>query len=121
MRRHHWLAIFCLLLGFQFQIDSADADEIGFIEKFALAADREAVLKELIPGTEDYYYFHCLHYQNTEQFDKVDAMLNRWIKSFDYKYRAKQSISAKAREIVNRQMILTLTVKQNNLSEYSEF
>ena len=120
MRRHHWLAIFCLLLGFQFQIDSADADEIGFIEKFALAADREAVLKELIPGTEDYYYFHCLHYQNTEQFDKVDAMLNRWIKSFDYKYRAKQSISAKAREIVNRQMILTYSKNPKKSLEYLE-
>ena len=120
MRRNHWLAIFCLLLGFQFQIDSADADEIGFIEKFALAADREAVLKELIPGTEDYYYFHCLHYQNTEQFDKVDTMLNRWIKSFDYKYRAKQSISAKAREIVNRQMILTYSQNPKKSLEYLE-
>ena len=120
MRRNHWLAFFCLLLGFQFQFDSARGDEIGFIEKFALAADREAVLKELIPGTEDYYYFHCLHYQNTEQFDKVDAMLNRWIKSFDYKYRAKQSISAKAREIVNRQMILTYSQNPKKSLEYLE-
>ena len=32
-------------------------------------------LKQLIPGTEDYYYYHCLHLQNTEQFDKVDELL----------------------------------------------
>ena len=120
MNRNHWLALVGLLVGFQFQVHSARADEIGFIEKFALAADREAVLKELIPGTEDYYYFHCLHYQNTEQFDKVDEMLNRWIKSHDYKHRAKQSISAKAREIVNRQMILTYSKNPKKSLEYLE-
>ena len=31
--------------------------------------------KQLIPGTEDYYYYHALHALNTEQFDKVDATL----------------------------------------------
>ncbi|HLW68290.1 MAG TPA: hypothetical protein VKS79_23435, partial [Gemmataceae bacterium] len=41
------------------------AGEIGFIEDFALAKDREEALKKLIPGTEDYYYFHTLHYLNT--------------------------------------------------------
>jgi hypothetical protein len=40
-------------------------NEVGFIERFALAADREKVLTELVPGTEDYYFFHALHYQNT--------------------------------------------------------
>ena len=47
------------------------AGDIGFIEDFALAKDRNAALKQLIPGTEDYYYFHCLHYLNTGQFDKA--------------------------------------------------
>ena len=32
---------------------SLPAGEIGFIEDFALAKDREAALKKLIPGTED--------------------------------------------------------------------
>ncbi|MEE2640436.1 MAG: hypothetical protein VX768_07395 [Planctomycetota bacterium] len=83
------------------------ADEIGFIEKFALASDREAILRELIPGTEDYYYFHCLHYQNTEQFEKAEKMLDKWIRRHDYNYRAGQNLNARAREIVNRQMLLT--------------
>ena len=70
----------CLVFAFTFVLGSltvtfAPAGEIGFLEDFALAKDRAAVLKQLIPGSEEYYYYHCLHYQNTEQFDKVDAML----------------------------------------------
>jgi len=40
------------------------AQEIGYIETFSLADDREAALKELVPGTDDYYYYHALHAQN---------------------------------------------------------
>lgn len=54
--------------------------EIGFIEEFALAKDRTVPLGQLIPGTEEFYYFHCLHYQNTQQFDKADEMLAAWVK-----------------------------------------
>ncbi|MEZ6135956.1 MAG: hypothetical protein R3C53_13725 [Pirellulaceae bacterium] len=52
--------------------------EVDFVEKFALAEDRRQFLAELIPGTEDYYYFHCLHFQNEGQFGEADAMLNAW-------------------------------------------
>ena len=58
------------------------ANEIGFIEKFALAPDREAVLDQLLPGTEDYYFFHALHYQNTRQAAKLAAILAQWSKRF---------------------------------------
>ena len=37
-------------------------NEVGFIEKFALAPDRAKVLGELVPGSEDYYFFHALHF-----------------------------------------------------------
>ena len=59
-----------------------NSQEIGFIETFALSQDRSSALSELVPGTEDYYYYHCLHYQNTEQLDKVDKLLTPWIKRF---------------------------------------
>lgn len=52
--------------------------EIGYIEKFALAQDREKVLAELIPGSEDYYFFHALHYQNTGQKEKLEGILKQW-------------------------------------------
>jgi hypothetical protein len=59
---------------------TADAQQIGFIEEFALAQDRTVPLGQLIPGTQQYYYFHCLHFQNTQQFDKADEMLAAWVK-----------------------------------------
>ena len=42
---------------------SGRAGEIGFVEDFALAEDREAVLARLVPGTEESFYFHALHLQ----------------------------------------------------------
>ncbi|MFT3880481.1 MAG: hypothetical protein QM703_12565 [Gemmatales bacterium] len=55
------------------------AGDIGFIETFSLAKDRNASLKQLIPGTEDYYYFHCLHYLQTEQYQKVRELNKPWV------------------------------------------
>jgi hypothetical protein len=54
--------------------------EIGFIEKFALAPDREAVLGQLIPGSEDFYFFSALHFQNTKQKAKLAAIMEQWAK-----------------------------------------
>ena len=45
------------------------AAEIDYREDFALAKDRTVPLQQLIPGTEDFYYYHCLQYKNTEQFE----------------------------------------------------
>jgi hypothetical protein len=73
--------------------------EIGFVEDFSLAPDRTVPLKQLIPGTEEYYYYHCLHFQNTEQFDKVEETLAAWIKRYKY--------TARVHEIINRQALLT--------------
>lgn len=64
----------------QLMNEASAQQEIGFVETFALADDRAQVLKELIPGTEDYYYYHALHYQNTQQLDKVDELLKPWNK-----------------------------------------
>ena len=44
------------LLGARGQVEAA-------IEAFALAKDRKIPLAQLIPGTEDYYYFHALQRQ----------------------------------------------------------
>lgn len=53
--------------------------EIDFVEDFALARDRAAVLKQLVPGTEDYNYYHALHYIQTEQFEKLDPLIAAWV------------------------------------------
>ena len=40
---------------------SGRAGEVGYVEDFALSSNRADALKQLVPGTEDYYYFHALH------------------------------------------------------------
>ncbi len=48
-----------------------EAGEIGYIEDYSLSTDRTVPLQQLIPGTEDYYYYHALHYLSLEQWAKV--------------------------------------------------
>ena len=72
--------------------------EIGFIEKFSLAPDRTIPLNELILGTGDYYYYHALHYQNSNRLNKVENILKQWIKRYGY--------TGKVEEIRNRQALL---------------
>lgn len=73
--------------------------EIGFNEKFALAGDRRAVLSELIPGTEEFYYYHCLHFQNEKQLAEAQATLDRW--------KAQLGDTGLAQRMSTRQMLLT--------------
>jgi hypothetical protein len=75
-----WLAgvVLVALGGGVLITPTARAADVGFVEDFALAKDRTAALKQLIPGTEDYYYYHALHYLNTGQFDKIDALIGPW-------------------------------------------
>ena len=89
------LAAMALLLA----TSAAVGAEIDYIEDFSLARDRTVPLKQLIPGTEDYYYYHAIHYQNTEQFDTVDELLEAWIKRYKH--------TPRVREIQNRQALLT--------------
>jgi hypothetical protein len=57
---------------------NAQAAEVGYVEDYALAKDRNSVLKQLIPGTEDYYYYQALQLLNTEQFDKIEELTRAW-------------------------------------------
>ena len=91
------LGIFALFVGLT--VSTAAAQEVGFIEEFALAENREEVLKTLIPGSREYYYFHCLHYLNTQQFDQADALHVEWVK----RYRS----SAQITEMQTRLALLT--------------
>lgn len=86
------------------------AQEIGFVEDFVLAKDREKVLKQLVPGTQDYYYFHALHYQNNQQLDKVDELLKPWVKRFGETSLFKQ--------IRNRQSLLKYSDNPQETLEY---
>ena len=76
-----------------------EANEIGYIEAFALAKDRAEALQRLIPGSEEYYYYNCLHLQNTEKFEQVEELLAAWIKRYNY--------TPLVRQIQARQALLT--------------
>src|SRR5262245_44486848 len=87
------------LLGLVVSATTIHAGEISFLEDFALARDRVESLKKLIPGTEDYYYFHCLHFLNTGEFGKIDALIRPWLERFGQ--------TARLTEIQTRFAILT--------------
>lgn len=95
MKGYYLLSLFVILF---FLPVFSYAKEIGFTETFALAKDREKSLEELIPQTQDYYYYHCLHAQNTGNYKLVNALLEEWISAFHH--------SRQAEEIKNRQMLL---------------
>src|SRR5947199_308660 len=73
-------------------------NEIGFVERFVLAPDRERALEQLVPGTEEYYYFHALHYETSGQKTKLQDLLKKWAARFP--------TSAQRRVIENRQALL---------------
>lgn len=102
MRWNHWLKSFVVGVGLVangLNAGTGQAGEIGFIEDFALAADRAVPLKSLVPGTEDFYYFHCLHAQQTEQFDKVEPLVTQWVQ--------RMGQTPRVYEILARQALLT--------------
>ena len=89
-----------LALVFLMPLAALAENEIGFIERFALAADREKALSELVPGSEEYYFYHALHYQNVRDTAKLNHMLNEW------RQRTPDDTEAR-RVILNREAILS--------------
>jgi hypothetical protein len=76
------------------------AQEIGYVETFSLAEDREAALRELVPGTDDAYYYQALHAQNTGARERFREVMDRWQRDRDGR------VTAGARELLNRQALL---------------
>lgn len=64
--------------------------EVGFVEDFALTADREKALQLLIPGTEEYYYYHALHFQNERNLKELNRILEEWKNRFRNSGRRQQ-------------------------------
>ncbi len=67
-------------LGSGFVVPASQAvaqQEIGFVEEFALSEDRARTLEKLVPGSDDYYYYHCLHNLNLGQLERVSELLDQ--------------------------------------------
>src|SRR5713101_2461243 len=93
----------------------AAAGEVGYIEDFALARDRALSLRQLIPGTEDYYYYHCLHYLNTEQFEKAEELGKPWLQRLGQTPRLTEIQSRHALLTYPRNPDRSLTYLRNHL------
>ena len=63
-----------LLVGFT----AVHAEPVSWMERYALAKYREAMLAELIPGSDDYFFYHCLFYQTNGKLERSEAMLAEW-------------------------------------------
>jgi hypothetical protein len=87
----------CFLLALACKVS---AQEIGYIENFSLATNREAALKELVPGTDDYFYYHALNAQNSGQREKFLETMDQWTRARN------GGIGETARELLNRQALL---------------
>ncbi|MBP8800556.1 MAG: hypothetical protein KBI41_03400 [Kiritimatiellae bacterium] len=79
---------------------AAIAQEIGYVERFSLAQDREAALQELVPGTDDDYFYRALHAQNSGERDRFKEIMARWQRDRD------GELVRPARELRDRQALL---------------
>ncbi len=77
----------------------AYAQRIDFIESFVLAENRDSALAKLVPGTDDYYFYHALNYQLQEKFADVDNLVRTWVERLGFTERVHQ--------IMLRQALLT--------------
>jgi hypothetical protein len=93
-------------------LSKVSAEPIGLVERYALATDREAMLRELVPGTVEYFFYHCLHYQVSGQLDKAEAMLTQW------KGDQRVHHSGYLQGIEDRQRILTYSSSPDRTIEY---
>ncbi len=87
--------------------------QVGFVEKFALAPDRAAVLNELIPGTEEYFFYHALHFQNTGKTKELKDLTSQWSK--------RSPLSPLLREILHRQSLLDYETNPKATLDYLKY
>jgi hypothetical protein len=81
------------------QPSAGQGAQIGFEETFALAPDSSVAIEQLIPGTQDFYYYACLERQHAGRYDQVPALLKTWVE--------RHGRNGRVEEIENRQALLT--------------
>lgn len=83
---------------------------IGFEESYALAQDRASIVANLIPGTEDWYYYHCRERLDARDFKTVSKVLPTWIK--------RHGRTARVIEIENREALLSFGDNQERTYQF---
>ena len=77
-------------LGIIFAGTCLTAREIGFVEKFSLAEDREEALKELVSGTREYYYYSSLRALSKGDHQEVERLMKIWVKRYGHTRQTKE-------------------------------
>ena len=85
-----WIIVLCALILVSQSSRLIAQQDVGFIEDFALASDREKALQLLIPGTEEYYYYHALYFQNERKLKELNRILGDWKNRFRNSGKRKQ-------------------------------
>ena len=93
-------------------LSAATAKPISWMERYALSDDREQMLTELIPGSDDYYFYHCLYYQTTGQLERSEAILRDWLA--EHKGRETPTIRA----MTDRQRLLDYDTSPQRTVDY---
>lgn len=83
--------------------------DLDQLEAFALSDDRDAVVAQLIPGTEDYYYYRCVCAQQRGALDDVHDLLEAW--------RERHGSTRELSIIENRQLVLLLERQPDEVCE----
>lgn len=86
------------------------AGEIDFVEDFVLSGDRSDSISQLIPGTDVYYFYQCLHLQNTQQYKEVEKLLKIW--------QQRKGETRQLKQIRHRQMLLTYSSNPKKTIDY---
>ncbi|MCI5137443.1 MAG: hypothetical protein D3922_03295, partial [Candidatus Electrothrix sp. AR1] len=81
-----------LLMAALLLSNNTQAEEISYNERFVL--DRAAALQELIPGTEDYYYYKALALELKGELAASKKMIDAGVKKYGH--------STRLRELENR-------------------
>ena len=115
MKAYARLVLQLVLTGIFFTFHTSGnlmAEPIGLMEKYALAADRDAMLAELIPGSEDYFFYNCLHSQTIGQLDRSEAIIKEWLAA--HKGRETPAIQG----MLDRQRLLTYNESPQRTIDY---
>ncbi|MFL2871131.1 MAG: hypothetical protein ACJZ8O_10325 [Pirellulaceae bacterium] len=91
----------CVTSMFLAIVGSTHAQEPGYLEEFALSKDRQETVDTLIPGTNEHFYYWCLHLLNEGELDKAQEVLGNWIKQ-----HGKNGQSAVMQKLGNRLLLL---------------
>jgi len=78
---------------------AAHGQTLEFLEDFSFAGDRAKALEELVPGTDAYYYYHCLLLQHESKLEAVPPLVERWERELGRTQMLEQ--------ILNRQALLS--------------